>query len=761
MKFVVSVAVAFILYSFLNHTIETTPGINLGDLVFDDLAIVWDEAMPLGNGMVGTLVWEKNGKLRFSLDRADLWDLRPMENIDFDKWKFRDVHEHWKAGKYEKVQEAFDVPYDALAGPSKIPAGALEFDISMLGKVKQVRLDIQSATCVIDWENGARLTTFVHAEKPLGWYRFENLSERINIELVSPAYNRENTEGYTSQAKNDLNQLGYPQGEIEKGENAYTYNQQGWGEFTYQIHTSWEQVGEELTGCWSVSSANEGWITRPAAHDVVSNEEELGYENSYNSHLNWWETYWSQSRIEIPDTLLQRQYMLEMYKFGAVARADTPPIALQSVWTADHGKLPPWKGDFHHDLNTQLSYWPAYAGNYLQLEEGFINWLWKYRPAFKKYTQDYFDVSGMNVPGVTTLEGEPMGGWIQYSMGPTVACWLAHHFYLHWQFTMDRDFLKDRAYPWIKDVAVFLDEVAIKENGKRKLLMSSSPEIYYNSAEAWFAESTNFDLALIHWTYGTAAELALELGLDDEADKWKQIESEWPGLSIDPQTGLMFAPGFPYDESHRHFSHLMAYHPLGLIDASNGSEDVGIITNTLRNLEEQGSSAWTGYSFSWQGNLYARAFEGDNAARVLRIFAECFCLKNSFHVNGDQCKAGHSNFTYRPFTLEGNFAFASAIQEMLIQSHTGVVKLFPALPSDWKEAKFDDLRTYGAFLISASMEAGKVTEVEVFSEKGGKFIMENPFKNADFAATKKYTTQNGNLEFETEPGERFMLTSQG
>lgn len=728
------------------------------NLIFPELATSWDEAMPLGNGMVGNLVWQKEGKLRFSLDRADLWDLRPMENIDFNKWKFKDVYEHWKSDKYGEVQKVFDVPYDQSPAPSKIPAGALEFDISNLGKVKQVNLDLQTATCAVEWENGVKLTTFVHAEKPAGWYKFENLPEQLKIELIPPAYNREGSNERADQSTGDLNQLGYPQGEIAKGDNSFTYNQKGWGDFAYQIHTEWKNNGNELVGCWSVSSENEGWDKAPKASEVVAAEMVSGYESTLKTHLTWWNNYWIQSSVSIPDSLLERQYYLEMYKFGSAARADAPPISLQAVWTADHGKLPPWKGDFHHDLNTQLSYWPAYTGNYIGLEEGFLNWLWKYRATFKKYTHDYFGVDGMNVPGVTTLEGEPMGGWIQYSMGQTVASWLSHHFYLHWKYTMDRDFLEQRAYPWIKDVAVFLDEISVKEvNGNRKLWISSSPEIYNNSREAWFAETTNFDLALIHWTYEKAAEMANELGLVEEAEKWNQILSEWPELDVDAETGLTFAPGVPYVESHRHFSHLMAFHPLGLIDISKDEADKHIIQNTLRNLEKIGPDYWCGYSYSWEGNLYARAFEGEKAAEALRVFAECFCLKNSFHANGDQCKAGHSTFTYRPFTLEGNFAFASGIQEMLIQSHTGVIKLFPAIPADWRDLSFTKLRTYGAFLVSAEMKNGAVSDVEITAEKGGKLVLENPFAGQEFKTDSNFEMIENSLVFETKPGDVIAL----
>ncbi|MGQ7870747.1 glycosyl hydrolase family 95 catalytic domain-containing protein [Sunxiuqinia sp. sy24] len=729
------------------------------NLVFNQLASTWDEAMPLGNGMVGNLVWQKEEKLRFSLDRVDLWDLRPMGNIDFNKWKFKDVYQHWKDDTYEEVQQAFDTPYNQSPAPSKIPAGAIEFNVDSLGQVKSVELDVASATCVVLWESGARLTTFVHAEKPIGWYKFENLPTSVEIEMIAPAYNRPGDGKQVDQSMSDLDQLGYPQGEIKKEGNSFTYDQKGWGDFSYQIHTSWKQQGKNLTGCWSVSSANTGWEPAPSATENIAKALAISYDQDFTEHIAWWQNYWSRSAISIPDSVLEKQYYLEMYKFGSVARADAPPISLQAVWTADNGKLPPWKGDFHHDLNTQLSYWPSYAGNQLQLEEGFLNWLWKYRPAFKKYTKDYFETEGMNVPGVTTLEGEPMGGWIQYSMGQTVAAWLGHHFYMHWKFSMDRDFLENRAYPWLKDVAIFLDEVSVKgENDKRKLIMSSSPEIYNNSGDAWFAKTTNFDLALIRWTYEKAAELATELGLKEEAEKWSQILAEWTELSIDPETGLMFAPGFPYDESHRHFSHLLAYHPLGLLDVSKGEADKSVIDNTLRNLEKQGSGGWTGYSFSWQGNLYARAFEGEKAAEALRIFAECFCLKNSFHVNGDQCKAGHSNMTYRPFTLEGNFAFASGIQEMLIQSHTGVVRLFPAIPEDWNDVSFEQLRTYGAFVISANKANGLVQDVKIVSEKGGLLRMQNPFAGK-FEMNKNYQFEGDNIVIEMQEGEVINLKS--
>ena len=392
--------------------------------------------------------------------------------------------------------------------------------------------------------------------------------------------------------------------------------------------------------------------------------------------------------------------------------------------------MSPWKGDFHNDLNTQLSYWPAYSSNHIDLEEGFIDWLFNNRETFRKYTKTYFEKDGLNVPGVATLSGEPMGGWIQYSFGPTVSAWLAQHFYLHWRYTMDKGFLAEKAYPWLSEVAKFLYEIS------------------------------NFDLSLIRWTFEKAVALAGELQLKEDSLKWESIFSEWPEFKTDPQKGLMFAYGIPYNQSDRHFSHLMAFHPLGLIDYSKGEADKQIIDNTIANLVAVGSGLWCGYSYSWLGNLYARALNGEKAAEALNIFATCFCLPNSFHVNGDQTRSGKSRFTYRPFTLEGNFAFAAGVQEMLIQSHTGSVRIFPAIPESWKNVSFKNLRTEGAFLVSAERIPGEVTSVKIFSEKGGRFVFINPFKETEINSSKEYKRKADLIEISFKPGETVSLQNR-
>lgn len=729
------------------------------DLQFEKLATRWDEAVPLGNAMLGVLVWQNGNNLRLSLDRADLWDMRPMENIDLPEWNYKWVYEQWKNNNYEAVQRAFDDPYNQNPAPSKIPGAALEFNIQSLGAIDSVKLSISDATCEVNWHNGTRLITFVHAKENVGWFQFEGLKNNIQPVVIPPKYNVESNGGVSDPVSGqDLRRLGYPKGKIVRSTNQITYTQEGWGGFKYHVNVIWKKEGDILKGCWSISSEFPEWEEQVNSASIVKKELKKGIDQAFESHHIWWNKFWAKSSIDLPDPILTKQWYLEQYKFGSVARKGAPPISLQAVWTADNGKLPPWKGDFHHDLNTQLSYWPAYSSNHLDLEEGFIDWLWKNKGTFKKYTKDYFGTDGLNVPGVTTLDGAPMGGWIQYSFGPTVSAWLAQSFYLHWRYTMDRDFLEEKAHPWIKDVAIYIDELSVKdEKGVRKLPISSSPELNDNSRSAWFGQTTNFDLALIRWTFEKAAEVAKELGKNEEAKKWIEILGQWPDYSVDEKTGFMFAPGLSYDHSHRHFSHLMAIHPLGIVDWSQGDEAQQLITKTVENLKKQGSDSWVGYSFSWLANLQARVFDGEGAAETLSIFANNFCLKNTFHANGEQFNKGYSNFKYRPFTLEGNFAFASAIQEMLIQSHTGVVKVFPAIPEDWDTVSFNQLRTEGAFLVSAQKKNANVAQIVVQSDKGGILKLDNPFKDQMFTSPNKDVIKGKIIVIEMKPRETVVL----
>lgn len=717
------------------------------DLRYNSLATVWDEAVPLGNAVLGELVWQKGDSLRFSLDHTDLWDLRPVNAFnDPEHFNWNWIKGRVAARDGDAIRAQIEDSYSYEPGPTKIPCAALEFPVESLGKVSEVRLHVHDALCRVKWESGVTLETFVTADKNAAWFRFTGIGEEdFAPSLRVPAYSKSGDSTTVELFEMGLDALGYEPGTVIREGDRILYHQKGWGDFNYDVAVQWKRSGSTLTGVWSVTTSLDDKDAANEAESALSR----GLSSDWQSHLGYWRPFWEASSVSVPDSVLQRQYDSEMYKLGSASREHSRPISLQAVWTADDGHLPPWKGDYHNDLNTQLSYWPVYEGNHLSEGMAYLNSYWDQQEPFARYTRGVFGVDGIVVPGVSSLDGQPMGGWTQYSISQTVGAWISQHYYLHWKYSADDGFLREKAYPFTKQVATALEQLTVTDAaGHRTLELSTSPEIFENSLNAWFHTITNYDLSLIMFAFKSAAEEAAALGLEEESAHWSQLLSELPALDIQDDA-LTFAKGFPYNVSHRHFSHAMAIFPLGLIDWSDGEEAQKIIKATLARLDEYGPDWWCGYSYSWLGNLKARAMDGEGAAEALRTFADCFVLPNTFHANGDQTRTGKSCFTYRPFTLEGNFAFASGIQQMLMQSHTGTVNVFPAVPASWKNVSFDKLRARGAFLVSAAMEDGKVTYIEVLSEKGGHLSLMVPGENQPRC-------------YDTTPGQivRWLLTAE-
>lgn len=727
------------------------------NLQFDSLAKRWDDGIPLGNGWIGALIWQKQDHVRLSLDRVDLWDDRPMPEID--KLKFKWVVNQVKKGEYDTVQKMGDWPYDINSAPTKIPGAALEFNCTSFGKVVSNKLDIKSALSTIRFSNGVVFSNYVHATNERGYFSFENLPAQqasvnenaILPQMKVPAYTAVSMDGNdNTHSGAGLQTLGYGKGTISKTDNSIRYHQPTWGGNYYEVLVQWlKRPGNKTIGSWTITVNKEA---KPINLKLSEKESKR-----WARHTAWWSGFWNKSAVSVPDSIIEKQYYLELYKMGCVARNNTPPISLQAVWTADNGSLPPWKGDIHNDLNTELSYWPFYSGNHLEEAKSFTNWLWQVKEQNKKWTKNYFEIDGLNVPGVTTISGKEMGGWIQYSMSPTTAAWLAQHFYWQWKYGMDQQFLLERCKPWFDEVYKYFSKILVidRATGKYKLPLSSSAEIHDNSIKAWFKNWTNYDLALVTSFYNQYIEITKAATGHTPANILKE-KSLLPNLDIN-ETGLTIAPGNNLDESHRHMSPYMAIYPLGLLNIDSVKDKVAI-ENSLQHIEENGTRAWVGYSFSWMANMYARSKMGEKAADMLRKFATNFCSINSFHLNGDQKGGQYSGFTYRPFTLEGNFAFAQGVQEMLLQSQYGIIKVFPAVPKEWTDVSFEKLRAEGAFLISAKKENGTLDAVKIFSEKGGLMRLKLPFKTFFLENLKKKYQQHGDvLEVKMAKGETMIV----
>ncbi len=706
---------------------ETVPPANQ-NLVLKAPITTWDEAVPLGNGLMGGLLWGDKSLIRLSLDRGDIWDERT--NGPQEWWKERTYAKGAEAvakKNYGLINGWWDGPYNGKT-PTKLPAGRLEITLDPSQKVEQFELNLASAEGIAQFAGGTRLTAFFSAAVPVALVRIPGPEPKA-IELIpSGAKTGGGDTGPSSGGA--VSALGYPAAQIGSEGTAKWYVQEAADGLKYCACVESRRIGNETLLAIAVTSTNDAPGLLGLARQRCTQALDQGYAKMLEPHAAWWQKFWAQSAVTIPadDIAISRQYYLVQYFHGAASRRGAPPMPLQGVWTADNGGLPPWKGDYHNDLNTQMTYIAYQGAGHFDEGLSFLDYLWDRRPVFQKFAQEFYGSPGLATPGVMSLAGQPLGGWGQYSLSPTMSAWCAHLFYLHWRYTADDTFLRDRAYPWCADVGnCMLGLLKPDANGLLKLPLSSSPEIFDNSGRAWLEPNSNYDTMCLKMLFLALQEMADASNQAGEATKWGKAAAALGDFHADA-TGMLLVDAknaLPY--SHRHLSNIIGMFPFNVITRDGGEIDAKRIQASLAQWDKLGTGGWCGYSFSWMSCLRARVGDAESALRHLDIYAKAFVLRNGFHANGDQTRSGFSGFTYRPFTLEGNFLAAQAVQEMLLQSwsptpgkrDTEVIRIFPATPWRWHDAAFTTLRTEGGHQVSAKRENNATTWFKITAGKDG------------------------------------------
>ena len=681
----------------------------------------WDEAVPLGNGLMGGLLWGDKHVVRLSLDRGDLWDERPYAEKEW--WK----HRNWKKGG------DWDGPYNGVT-PTKLPAGRLEITLDPSQSLSSFELNLATAEGWAQLSGGAKLEAFFSAAEPVALIRIPGPEPKAFDLIPSGARKPGGDAGPSSGGA--VSALGYPPAVPGHDGRAQWYVQEAAEGLKYCACVETKRLDGQTLAAVAVTSTKDAADVLALARERCSAALAQGYEAMLRPHAEWWRRFWARSGLHLPEPGLERYYYLARYFYGAASRRGAPPMPLQGVWTADNGGLPPWKGDYHNDLNTQMTYiaYPA-AGNF---DEGacFLDYLFELLPVFRKFAGDFYEAPGAAVPGVMSLAGQPLGGWGQYSLSPTMGAWNAHIFYLHWRYTADDEFLRRRAYPFCREIGE-CERALLKPdtNGVLKLFRSSSPEIFDNSPRAWLVPNSNFDLACLKMLFLALSEMADALGQEGEAKSWAATAAALGDFHADANGRLLVDARTPLPYSHRHLSNIIGLYPFNLITCEGGELDRQRIRASLAQWDKLGTSAWCGYTWSWMSCLRARVGDAETAVRDLDVFVHAFILRNGFHVNGDQTHAGFSSMTYRPFTLEGNFLAMQAVHEMLLQSwsptpgrrDTGIVRLFPAAPWRWHEASFTDLRAEGSHRVSARRGHNATTWFRLVAGQDGQVRIRDNF----------------------------------
>lgn len=706
------------------------------DLRFEQPIARWNEALPLGNGLTGCLIWGDGSPLRFSLDRGDLWDLRLAPEVMDQGFTYAEMIACVKRGDQEGLLSRFDRIYEKYPHPTKLPAGRLELNLVQPAERLVNRLAIKEACAYIDMIIGGRtvnVQSYMHAVNGLGYITIGGeLEAGCTVNIIPPDYAGDGQDDHANPVfHTSLSRLGYPDATMHSEGSVRWFHQRTVHELEYAIVMAESNTAaNERMIVYAIAANHDGEDWLAEAKRKVLSALEIGYNAAFDTHVAWWDRYWRQSSVALPDAEAEQMWYLNNYLFASCSRKGAPPMPLQGVWTADEGTLPPWKGDYHHDLNTQLSYWHYLKANHLEEGESFIDFLWHLLPEARRFAKRFYDAPGINLPSVMTLAGGAMGGWPMYSLSITNQIWLCQAFDHYWLSTGNRDFLRDKAYIYFKETAACIQRWLIPgEDGKLMLPLSSSPEYHDNTLEAWLDPMSNYDLSLLIYLFRRLHDMAEQLAYAEDAEQWAIVLQKLPELAVSADGVLMVNPRESLTASHRHFSHMMSIYPLKLLDLRGSERDREIADKTISNLEVLGKGQWVGYSFAWAAAMYAWQGNGEAALYHLQQMWRYTCSPNGFHLNGDYKRAGVCMFHYRPFTLEGNFAAICALQDMLLQVDSGSIHVFPAIPFGWaaKTVAFRDFRGEMGVRVSARLVEHQLEYVKLNAEQDGVFHIHNDF----------------------------------